>query len=62
MVNGSKPTNKGHLLLAELERPLVLANLQELRHTLLIGRESSHFPNNLSDELDALAEPLQWNK
>lgn len=51
--------NERHLLLAELERPLVLANLQELRHTLLIGRKSGHFPNNFSDKLDALAEPLQ---
>lgn len=48
-----------HLLLGDLERALVPANLQQLHDTLLIGREAGHLAHELPDELGALAQPLQ---
>ena len=48
-----------NLLLAELECSFVLADLQELRDTLLIRSKSGHLSDNFPDKFDTLAAPLQ---
>jgi hypothetical protein len=45
-----------HLLLGDLESTLVLANLQQLHHTPLVGSEASHLTHNVAHKLDALAQ------
>ena len=46
------------LLFAELECSLVLADLQELRDTLLIRSKSGHLSDDLPYKSDTLAAPL----
>merc|ERR1719272_978863 len=48
---------RAQLRLADLERTLLLANLQQLHAPLLIRRVSNNLPHNIPDELDALLDP-----
>jgi hypothetical protein len=50
---------RAHLLLADLQGTLVLADLEELHHTPLIWCKASNLTNNLTHELDVLAQALQ---
>lgn len=50
---------KSYLPLAELERSLIPANLQQLCGTPLIGCKSSDFLDNFSYKSDAFALALQ---
>ena len=52
-------SHNSYLPLAELERSLIPANLQQLCGTPLIGCKSSDFLDNFSYKSDALALALQ---
>jgi len=50
------PSVPPHLLLGDLERTLVLADLQQFHDAPLIGGEAGHLAHNVANELDALAQ------
>lgn len=51
-----------HLLLGHLQSALVLAELQQLNHTLLVGGQTGHLADNVAHKLHALAQTLQTKK
>ena len=54
-----KAARATRLLLAELERALVLADLQQLRHALLIRRQTGNLTDDVAYKLDPLARTLR---
>jgi hypothetical protein len=51
-----------HLLLGHLQRALVLADLQQLHHALLIRRKARNLADELAHDLHALAQVLRVTK
>lgn len=47
-----------HLALGDLERALVLANLEQLHNALLVGCQPSHLPHDVTHKLHALGRFL----